>query len=364
MKQIIGSFGRSAAALFFAFATLALVPSPSYGQKPAQQQVSGSQSAVEFGIALFDPVINAALGPTPRVPDNFTGAFALNHDFEEGRRSEPLFYQQRVGGRWVQLGLVRNDPSLRHAGWRALEWGFNLQRPDGSFDDNPGSVLGTVSIVENGGLGLLAERQLGLKSDGEALLGKLTKSAQYVAALDFRTHKGIRVFSRYTHRYWVTASALGMVAELNDDEVLRAKAYFYARAGGAKQAPDGINPEGGGYDIGYQAVGLISAARFYTVCQDPAMRELVRAMLLKGAAWLAGFVRDDGSIDAGHSTRVLVESNRRGGLKRLPPLQVASALAWSALITGRREFRSAAERIVAAQRIAVDAGGLKREPQP
>jgi hypothetical protein len=71
-------------------------------------------------------------------------------------------------------------------------------------------------------------------------------------------------------------------------------------------------------------------------------------MLVRGATWLASHVHEDGTIDPGDSTRILVESNRRGTPKRLPSLQIASALAWSAVVTGDEGFRTAAERIIRA----------------
>lgn len=311
----------------------------------------------ELRAALSDAVLDSTFGRTPRVPPSFQGPVGLNSDFERGERTEPLFYQQRIGGRWIQIGLIRNDAALRHAGWQALRYGYSLQRPDGAFDDNPGSILGISSLLENAAIGLLAERQWGLRSEGESLLEPMTRSARYIAQQDPRTHRGLRLYERYVHRYWVMAAALGMTAELTGDDQFRALAISYARQGFVRQTPEGINPEGGGYDVGYHAAGLISAGRFYVVCRDPAVREMVRTMMLRGATWLAAQVSEDGSIDPGRSTRVLVEHNRRDGIKRLPALQIAAGLAWSAQVTGRRDFRVAAERIVRAE-----ATGTSRQP--
>ena len=355
-------FGRIASAI----ATLGLIAflgdlPAAHGQSATAAPPSSERAAQggELRAALSDPVLDATFGPTPRVPASFQGAVSLNADFERGIRPEPLFYQQRVGGRWVQIGLARNDAALRRAGWQALRWGYELQRPDGAFDDNPGSILGIASLLENASIALLAERQWGIRSEGEALLEPMTRSARHIAEQDPRMHRGLRIYERYVHRYWVTAAALGMVGELTDNEQFRSLAISYARQGFVRQTPEGINPEGGGYDVGYHAAGLISAGRFYVVCRDPAVREMVQTMMLRGGAWLAGQVAQDGSIDPGRSTRVLVEGNRRGGTKRLPALQVAAGLAWSAQVTGRQEFRAAAERILRAEAVSAP-----RQPTP
>lgn len=332
-------------------------------QNAAVKPATPGQATLEIGIALFNPTINAAFGPTPRVPRNFTGAFGLNRAYEKGLRSAPVFYQQRIGARWVEVGLIRNMANLRHAGWEALAWGFDRQKPDGSFDVDEGAVLGTAFFVASAGIALLAERQLGLKSEGEALLGKMVKSARYLAALNMDTDREIRLFPRYVHRYWVMASALGLIGELTNDASLALRAADYARAGLKQQRSDGVNPEGGRYDVGYQAAGMISASHYFTVCGEESLREEVREMLSKGGAWLAGYVDPDGGIDPGQSTRVLVEASRKGTPKRLPALQIASGLAWAALITGRTDLREAADRIVKAGQISrpvrelEDAGG-------
>lgn len=296
--------------------------------------------------AIGNAVIDRAAGPTPTLPDPYPGPFGVNADFVAGRRAAPVFYMQRIGARWVQIGLARRVPSLRAAGWSAFRWGFTLQRTDGSFDDSPGSVLGVAFLVEAAGWAHLAERAAGQRSTETLPISDLVRSARWLARRDPVRDDGVKYFRRFVHRNWVMAAALSLTGDLTGTRRLRSAANRYANRGFALQRRSGVNPEAGGYDVGYQATGLISASRFYLTCRAGKTRATTRRMIRRGARWLASRVRSDGSIAAGSSTRVGVETGLDGETKRVPPEQVAAALGWAALVTKDRRLERVGTKVL------------------
>jgi hypothetical protein len=81
-------------------------------------------------------------------------------------------------------------------------------------------------------------------------------------------------------------------------------ATTWATEGLALQRLDGVNPERGGYDINYQMVGPLHAARYLPVCGDSALRSRVRTMMRRAGAWELQRIRPDGSVDVSGSTRI------------------------------------------------------------
>ncbi len=310
---------------------------------PARSSAVGA-SPLKDGIV--DPSIDRAFGPRPQLASPFPGPVSLNIAFAEGKRAEPVFYLQRLGARWVQIGLARDDAELRKAGWSALRWGFGLQRPDGSFDDAPGSVLGVASLLEGASLSRVAEQQFRVRTPGVVPLSRLALSATWLADLDPDRHRGVSYFRRYVHRNWTMAAAIALTGKLVKSERLLNAADRYARRGAKLQRTSGINPENNGYDVGYQATGIISAAHFFAACDDPYTRAITRRMIYRAAAWLATRVTVRGDVRPGKSTRVGVEDNLEGDTKRVPLEQIASGLAWAAQVTGEQRYATLAKRVL------------------
>jgi hypothetical protein len=158
-----------------------------------------------------------------------------------------------------------------------------------------------------------------------------------------------RIFGerRYAHRRFLDAAAIGGVGLIFNDKPLIEKGVWLIRNGIAFQQPDGVNPERGGPDTSYQALGLVYACRYYQTIADDATRAEMIPTLEKGYAWLLGRIQADGDIDATGNTRTGVsgEPSRDGKPKRLDYHTTAVSIACWAQLTRNPELDETARRV-------------------
>ncbi len=82
------------------------------------------------------------------------------------------------------------------------------------------------------------------------------------------------------------------------DEAMVKRSREYIRTGLQRQDPAGFNPEKGGWDTSYHAVGLLFAMDYYTlVANDEARVSRCEPMIERGLRWLQARVRPDGTVD-------------------------------------------------------------------
>src|SRR5258708_17846780 len=72
----------------------------------------------------------------------------------------------------------------------------------------------------------------------------------------------------YAHRRYLVAAALGEAGVLCENQSLIEKSKSYIREGISLQDSSGYNPEKGGFDSSYHAVGLYCAERYYDIDGD------------------------------------------------------------------------------------------------
>lgn len=157
--------------------------------------------------------------------------------------------------------------------------------------------------------------------------------------------RGLKSNEPFTHRRWPVAAAWGLAGQVTDDAELPAAAARIAAQGIALQQPDGVNPEKRGFDVSYQAVGLLLAARYSTVCDDAALRGSIATMLSRGLNRELLSIGPEGQIDATGSTRVTSETSRSGAGKTVDNKAVLGALLYGARLLKRSEYAHVAERV-------------------
>lgn len=280
------------------------------------------------------------------------GAMGQNEKWERGEAPEWFIEGQRFGVDMVQSGLVTNTNALVGQGWTVLSWGFSKQSPDGGFAGT-GDPLHSVSLfVEGAARALLLGKESGDASQLRALkkhAPALRAAALWLVRPDVAT-RGRKNDSPYTHRRYILAAALGETAALADDAALAQAAVAYARDGLTLQQPDGINPEKGGFDVNYQMVGVLMAGRYWPVCGDAALREQLRTMMGRAAAFELTKMDNQGMLSAEGSTRMGHEPGRGGKIKTVNYKEMLQAFLLAAQITGDNRFRAAAERIAQGQK--------------
>lgn len=303
---------------------------------------------------------NAHPGRQGVPPDwrKLSGAAGLNLKWEADP-SQPWFIEyQKVGRDWVAAGLASGDKDKVRWGLKILEWGFARMEPDGEFKhpDCYHSASFFVEAVVHVILMLEASPwRAEFAGTLETFKPKLLVAARWmirpdIDALNWPDDNNYpRIFGerRYAHRRFLDAAAIGGVGLIFNDKPLIEKGVWLIRNGIAFQQADGVNPERGGPDTSYQALGLVYACRYYQVIADDAMRAEMLPTLEKGYSWLLGRIKPDGEIDATGNTRTGVsgEPSRDGKPKRLDYLTPAISIAYWAQLTRNPELDAIARRI-------------------
>jgi hypothetical protein len=289
---------------------------------------------------------------------SLSGAIALNAKWETNN-SLPWFIEYQKEGRdWVTAGLADGDQDKVRWGLKILDWGWARMEPDGSFKhpDNYHSVsffieatAQTILLLESSPWRANFAPQL------DAFKPKLKAAADWmirpdIDALNWPDDNNYpRIFGerRYAHRRFLDAAALGEVAVLFNAQPLREKSVWLIRNGIAFQFSDGVNPERGGHDSSYQALGLLYACRYYQLVADEAMRAELRPTLEKGFNWLASRIQPDGKIDGTGNTRTgpAAELGRNGKPKRLDYRTTGIVLSYWAQLTGDAKWEKAARLV-------------------
>jgi hypothetical protein len=277
------------------------------------------------------------------------GAYSsVNIAWDQSHVGRWYIEQQRDGFDMIAIGLAFRDPEVVDRGVRALEWGFRQQNPDGSFscDDAFHSTSFFVEAAAHSVLILRADpmgAQFAPRMD--ALLDGLRRATQWMTRADVEAAGRARN-RPFTHRRFLVGAALGESAVVLNDAALRGKSEEYIREGLALQEIDGVNPEKGGHDSNYQAVGLSYALRYYRLVADARLQSEMRGALDKGVRWLARRVDQNGDVSSEGNTRSGgEEKNRDGTPKGVNYTWVVRTFADWALISGDEGDEALARRV-------------------
>jgi hypothetical protein len=257
--------------------------------------------------------------------------------------------EQRHGSDAIAGGIAKEDPAAIDRGLKILRWGFRQQQPEGSFacSDTFHSTSFFIEASAHACL-LLSESPFAARyaQDVNWIAAHLLKAALWMTKPSVET-EGRRSNQPYAHRRYLVAAALGETGVLTGNRFLVDHSALYIQEGISLQDPSGFNPEKGGYDCSYHAVGLLYAERYYDIVADGELKNELFGMLKKGAAWLASRVQSDGTIDPSGNTRTGLgqESGRSGTLKTINYGSAYSSLYHWSLISGDPAFGSLAETV-------------------
>jgi hypothetical protein len=246
---------------------------------------------------------------------------SVNIQWDQNHSGKWYIEQQRYGSDAVCGGIAKEDTSAIDRGLRILRWGFEQQQPDGSFNC-PDTFHSTSFFVEAAAHAclLLNASQYVSKYAAEVdwMKPRILKAALWMTQPAVEG-PGKASNAPYAHRRYLVAAAVGEAGVLCGNQPLIEKSRAYIREGVSLQDPLGFNPEKGGYDCSYHAVGLYYAERYYDLVADSETKEQVRSMLKKGYAWLESRIRPDGTIDVSGNTRTGAgqEKGRTGAVKTI-----------------------------------------------
>jgi hypothetical protein len=274
----------------------------------------------------------------------------INIQWDQSHTGKWYIEQQRYGSDAVCAGVAKEDPAAIERGLKILQWGFEQQQANGSFDC-PDAFHSTSFFVEAAAHACLV-LSASQYADQYASAIQLMKPAILKGALWMTlpavAQRGKRSNLPYTHRFYLVAGALGEAGLLCENQGLIDASKVYIREGVDVQDPSGFNPEKGGYDCSYHAVGLFYAERYYNLVADKETKEQLFAMLKKGYAWLRSRIRPDGTIDATGSTRISSgqEKSRNGEVKKINYGYTYRGLYRWSLISGDAGYEELAEKVL------------------
>ena len=273
----------------------------------------------------------------------------VNVKWDQSHQGKWFIEEQRYGSDAVAGGIAKNDSAAIERGLKILHWGFIQQQPDGSFAC-PDAFHSTSFFVEAAAHACLllnaSPYAAQYASEVEWISPRLLKAALWMTEPANET-QGRKSNAPYAHRRYLVAAALGETGLLTGNAALVERSKAYILEGIALQDPSGSNPEKGGYDSSYHAVGLGYAERYYDLVADDGLKDRLFVTLQKANSWLATRVLRDGTIDPSGNTRTGEgqEKGRNGVVKTLNyGWTYRSLYRWS-LISGDGAFARLADRV-------------------
>ena len=353
-------------ALLFLFLTLFL---PDAGARAQSALSTGIAADLAFETSTF-MCQSAYRGPdsldSDMLPD---GAYGVNKGWDATHSGQWFIEAQRTGGDLILAGVADSRPDIIQRGLTVIRWGFAQQNPDGGWDcpDVFHSVSFFVEATAHALLVLQASPYgAQFAPDIAALEPSLLRGACWMARPDIDGQAQPSNVA-FTHRRYLVAGALGQTGVLCGDAGLVRKARAYIRQGLALQDPSGFNPEKGGYDSSYNAVGLWYASRCYTIVADDSLRPAMYTMLQNANAWEATRITAGGAVKTYGNTRVgglRDETDRTGKLKTVAIGQVFRAFAYWAQISGDASYTALAQNVAVAAHMYNGSGSTPSDPGP
>jgi hypothetical protein len=275
---------------------------------------------------------NGALGPNVHAP-----------------RSAWYLEEQRGGATDIIDGVFRDQPDLITEGLHIFHFGLARQAADGSFPGSAWPFHGTAMFLSEAGPALIVLQHSSYAAQfGASLTWSVARMRKAAYAMVRAVHGPGKIDDpAKNHRQFEAAIALGSVGVLTGDGTLRRWSTLYAWKGVHMAHRDGVMPENGGHDSGYQALGMISASRYLELVATGGLYRALYATLQRGEAWELSRVRPDGSINQSGDTRTAgcKETSPSGQCKTVFYAPIFSALARWAVISGDDRYARAAHRV-------------------
>jgi hypothetical protein len=272
-----------------------------------------------------DPAPNGAYGPNATAPGS---AWFLEY--------------QRAGGYDIVAGALRHEPGLINEGMHMVRFGLAREASDGSFPDSAWPFHGTALFLSETAPALIFLEATGFKSQFSSEVrwqtGRMRRAVYHMirvvggpGKIDDRTK---------THRFYEAAIAMGAVGVLSDDKKLVEWSKLYAWSAIRMERADGVMPEDGGHDSGYQALGMVSAARYLALLGTGKLGHTLYEALQGGEAWERSRIGSDGSVNQSGDTRTFGcrERDPSGHCKTVFYAPIFSSLAHWATISGDQRY--------------------------
>ena len=336
---------KSAVALCAAlFASI--IGTSALAQGPSMWAIESSETASTVLYSSPGHRFSTKMGPD--------GAFQANADWEAGKRATWYIEYQQYGYMMILGGLLHHEPQTVDDGWKVFDWGFQHMDREGNFEGScAGSVAGEFHsasfFIEAVAHTLLTLQQSPYAEQFQSQISRdvplLHRAALWMikpAVWD----KSIGPNGRFTHRRYLEAAALGETSLLTGDQSLLDKAHWLISDALPRQDPSGYNPEKGGADSSYHAVGLCYAEYYMTFLPNDPLVPQMSAMADKGLKWEELRMLPSGEVSAAGNTRTGGEEKKyTGQVKHIAYTMVFRAYYWRAMQTGSHRWMDDATKV-------------------
>jgi hypothetical protein len=257
--------------------------------------------------------------------------------------------EQRAGGLDVIAGALRNQPAIIADGLKMFHYGLTRETASGAFPGSAWPFHGAAMFLAEAAPSLLFLRYSSYASEFRSEIRWDALRMKQAALHMVSVVGGVGHIDDTTknHRYYEAALALEATGLLAHDTTLQRWSTLYVREGMRMEQTDGVMPENGGHDTGYQALGMTYAARYLELRRGGLLVSRLYQTLKRGEDWELARVRPDGTIDQTGDTRSTgcKERNPQGQCKTTMYAPIFNALARWSVISGDAHFQRAARLV-------------------
>lgn len=317
----------------------------------AQAPAAAGKKDTLLSTATDDLLIKTLYKVPHRLVSNIApnGAISMNGKWESSGKTGPWFIEeQRYGADLVQAGVVLKDDSMIGQGMKVLEWGFQQQAADGSFPGTGDPHHSVSFFLEAASRSALLVEQAHVekyRAVVQAWKPKIAAMGRWLNRPEIAEKNKAKGLDPFTHRFYLLAAGYAEAAEFTGEADFQMWAHNYAIGGLGRQEPDGTNPERGGFDASYQAVGVLFASRYLLACPDEATRSALKKMIAKALDKDMTMIDANGEVSLEGSTRTPLETGRSGKPKTMDYKILLQALVFGVELTGEAKYREAAGRV-------------------
>ncbi len=289
---------------------------------------------------------------------------AVNSNFvnEEGAapRNQEKYLEisaQRISARMIMKGIAENNKEIIEKGIKAIEYGFEKQNEDGSFDY-------ADEVIEMGAIeaDFFEAGAFFMQSVGQSyfLIKESEYSAEFLPRFELLKTKmrktmdwlyfGKEILFKKAENAPNRLMFDGLAFKLNG-KILEEKKYEtlgdeFVNSTLEKQREDGSFIEHNGYDSSYQGVTNLKLQQYLIYSKNKELNEQIWAGVLKGIVWEKTKIKNSGEISSnGNSRTGNCQEMFAEKCKEINYSDVAMSFVYYGLISNDSESLKIAEKI-------------------
>ncbi|MGX1690955.1 hypothetical protein [Brevundimonas naejangsanensis] len=256
-----------------------------------------------------------------------------------------------IGFRLLLRAYHYCDPEISEKAWDVLEYPLNHQETDGGIEGASDAFHTTSLYAAALADAILVDDvvSLGGQPDRARMISQFRQLMIWMQAEDVAA-RGQHHNMPFAHRKWLLAYLFLAFDKIDpaDNHREESSARDYLQQAIETTWPDGTAPERGGFDVGYQAVSLMFAAKVMMLLpRESSHKVRVGESVRHIAERLKQQIAPEGSITVAGSTRTLREIGRSGNIKTIPYREITSGLLFASTVLNDPSYRELGDVVAA-----------------